>query len=452
MSATYALEDGRRGVDCPRCGQAVRVDVHGSRLSVRCFGQCADADVLAKLDVQAIVRELRSASTNGGSQPKAKEEPGDFGPLHRLDVTRMVREQPPPIPWVIEGLVVHGMLTVLNGREGEGKSLLAMALAAGVASDQDEAGFVCHRGKALIVDSENGRYEIHRRVRTLDLPGKVEVFEAESFDLRTDLDALDSLLEEHTPDLLVLDSFRSLWAGKENDSGEVAAVLDPLRNLVRRHNAGALLLHHSGKGMGGDYRGSSAIGASCELGFKLAREPEDQERGRRYLHCWKCRPAPEPVRRWLRLAVEGGRVFVDRAEPPDSEEPEVHAHMAPVREELRPLVLNALGETPRARADVARACGRDPKDRSVKRVLDALWDEGLAVVEHGEPGHPDHWRKGVAATPPPIGKRDPATPPANPHARAEKGGGNAPNIPLLLATPTEQSEAERIAAKFGGQQ
>jgi len=28
------------------------------------------------------------------------------------------------------------------------------------------------------------------------------------------------------------DSFRSLWAGKENDSGEVSAVLDPLRNLV----------------------------------------------------------------------------------------------------------------------------------------------------------------------------------------------------------------------------
>ena len=28
---------------------------------------------------------------------------------------------------------------------------------------------------------------------------------------------------------------------------EVTAVLDPLRNLVRRHNAGTILLHHSGK-------------------------------------------------------------------------------------------------------------------------------------------------------------------------------------------------------------
>src|SRR4051794_40884637 len=224
----------------------------------------------------------------------------------------------------------------MGGRARE--SLLAMALAAGVATDQDEAGLVCHRGRALIVDAENGRYEIHRRVRTLDLPGKVEVFEAEGFDLRNDLDALDSLLEEHTPDLLVLDSFRSLWAGKENDSGEVAAALDPLRNLVRRFNAGALLLHHSGKGVVGDYRGSSAIGASCELGFKLAREPEDPERERRFLHCWKCRPAPEPARRWLRLAVEDGRVFVDRADPPDGEEPEIQPQTAPVREELRPLV------------------------------------------------------------------------------------------------------------------
>ena len=61
--------------------------------------------------------------------------------LHRHDVARMVRETPPDVPWVVEGLVVRSSLTVLNGREGEGKSLLAMALAAGVATDQDEGGW-----------------------------------------------------------------------------------------------------------------------------------------------------------------------------------------------------------------------------------------------------------------------------------------------------------------------
>jgi hypothetical protein len=133
-----------------------------------------------------------------------------------------------------------------------------------------------------IIDAENGRYEIHRRVKSLGLPSEgVELHEPEGFDLRHDLADLERVLEADRPDLLVLDAYRSLWGGEENDSREVAAVLDPLRNLVRRFDVGALLLHHSGKGNGG-YRGSSAIGASAELGFTLARDPGDPEsrRGR----------------------------------------------------------------------------------------------------------------------------------------------------------------------------
>ena len=237
---------------------------------------------------------LRRAHLRGARASGIRRGAGDDGALRRLDVARMVREEPPAVPWVVEGLVVRGMLTVLNGREGEGKSLLTMALAAGVATGQDEAGLVCHLGGAVIVDAENGAYEIHRRVRTLDLPGDVEVREADGFDLRGNLGELEDVLAAHRPSLLVLDSFRSLWQGDQNDSREVAAALDPLRNLVRRHDVGTVLLHHSGKGNGAAYRGSSAIGASCELGFKLAREEDDDERERRYLECWKCRPAPSP--------------------------------------------------------------------------------------------------------------------------------------------------------------
>ncbi len=304
------------------------------------------------------------------------------GKLRRLDVAQMVREAPPAVPWVIDGLVVRGALTVLNGREGEGKSLLAMALAAGVALGENQAGMDCRAGRVLILDSENGAYETHRRVHALGLPGSVEMYEpgdGQRFDLRTDLGDLDRLLTLHEPDLLILDSFRTLWGGEENDSGEVAKVLDPLRNLVRRHKAGTILLHHSGKGSG-SYRGSSAIGASAELGFTLARDEGDEDRDRRSLACWKCRPAPKPAKAYLRLSVEGGMVFIDRAEPPADEAPTT----APVTGSLRPRVLAALTTTPQSRADVARAVERDPKDRSVGRVLDDLALEGLAAKDAGK--------------------------------------------------------------------
>ena len=228
--------------------------------------------------------------------------------------------------------------------------------------------------------------------------------------LRTHLGELEAILERHRPALLVLDSFRTLWGGKENDSDAVSGVLDPLRNLVRRYEAGTLLLHHVGRAHGSPYRGSSAFGASCELGFTLARNEDDEDRTRRYVQCWKCRPAPEPPRRWLTLSAEGNRVFVDRADPPEVGE-EVEAPTAPVRAELIPRVLGALDGGPLSRADVARSVGRDPKDRSVGRALEALLEGGQVAKAGGDPGRPDMWaRKGVATPPEPLGLRHPATP------------------------------------------
>jgi hypothetical protein len=78
--------------------------------------------------------------------------------LHLHDIARMVREEPPPVPWIVEGLIVAGALTVLAGQPGEGKSLLSEVLAVGVATGRDQARMECHRGRALIVDAENGRF------------------------------------------------------------------------------------------------------------------------------------------------------------------------------------------------------------------------------------------------------------------------------------------------------
>lgn len=301
---------------------------------------------------------------------------GQMKTLHRLDVAHMVREQPPPVPWVIRGLAVKGCLTLLTGREGEGKSLLAASLAGAVAAGESVAGMECLQGTALVVDAENGKHEIHRRVHSLGLPTSgVEVVEADGFHLGRDLGELIALIREVSPLFVVLDSFRSLWpGGDENDPAAAAAVLDPLRNALRAEGAAGLLLHHLAKGAG-DYRGSTAIGASVELGFKLTRAPEDPEKAdRRKLDCYKCRPAPEPERRWLVLHAERGRVYVDAADPYESDA-EGLAAARPVRAELAPDMLEAARE-PIAWPDLARAIGREPKDGTARRLRDDLLDAG----------------------------------------------------------------------------
>ena len=53
-----------------------------------------------------------------------------IGRLRLLDMPRLLSTDPEPVNWLIEGLVARGTLTLLVGREKEGKSLLALALAA----------------------------------------------------------------------------------------------------------------------------------------------------------------------------------------------------------------------------------------------------------------------------------------------------------------------------------
>ncbi|HEX7246269.1 MAG TPA: AAA family ATPase [Solirubrobacterales bacterium] len=299
--------------------------------------------------------------------------------LRVLDVAQMVAAEPPPIPYVIEGIAIERTLTLISGREGEGKSLLGMALTAGVAQGESVAGIECQRTNVLLVDAENGEYEIHRRVKALGLPSAgVTVVEAEDFHLGRNLADLESLIERVQPGLVILDSFRSLWpGGDENDSAAVAAVLDPLRNMLRRQGPAGILLHHVSRA-GNDYRGTSAIGASIEVGFRLARHPKDPDRrDRRSLHCFKSRPAPEPEDRWLRLHVEREQVFIEAAESFVGEEGGECSH-APKRTELAPSLIAAAAD-PTEWPDLARAIGRSPKDGTARRLRDELLKAGELV-------------------------------------------------------------------------
>lgn len=328
--------------------------------------------------------ELRDADPGAQSKATARAR------LRVLNVAEMVATEPPPIPYIVKGLAIERTLTLISGREGEGKSLLGMAVAAGVALGESVAGVECKQHKVLIIDAENGEYEIHRRVKALGLPSAgITVVEAEDFHLRSNLAELESLIEREQPGLVILDSFRSLWpGGDENDSAAVTAVLDPLRNMLRRRGPAGILLHHVSRA-GNDYRGTSAIGAAIEMGFRLARHPDDPEgRDRRFLHCFKSRPAPEPEDRWLRLHVEREQVFIECAESFVGEKSEERP-AAPKRAELAPILLVAASD-PIPWPDLARAINRSPKDGTARRLRDDLLKAGeLVKLDDGRLTVPD---------------------------------------------------------------
>lgn len=329
--------------------------------------------------------------------------------LTRLDTLKMASTSPPPVPWLVEPLVVRGALTLLAGREGIGKSLLAMAVAVGVATAARQVGpFEVAPGRVLLVDAENGPGELHRRIRSLGLDpeaaARVATYVTEAGDVLNQLDELAGVMDAERPDLVVLDSFRSLWSGKENDSDATGPALDAVRNLARRSDAGVLLLHHASRA--GDYRGSTAIGAAAEIVVGMSRADDDPQPDRFVLRWSKMRPAARPAPAWVRLDVEMGTlVSLEVAEAFDTGEPQ--APQAPAREALAPRIRTVLEQAPGPlpRAEIARQVGRDPKDRTVGRVLDRFAEMGHA--ERSEGGW--RWRvaggsplSAAATLPPPL--------------------------------------------------
>jgi hypothetical protein len=298
------------------------------------------------------------------------------GPLIRfLDVPTMVAEPPPAVPWLAPPMLPRAALTALYAPGGDGKSLIALALAAAIAHGGELAGIECEQGVTVYLDAENGEHETHRRVHTLGLPATgVQVADASRLDLRRDLAEVEAVVRERTPDLLILDSFRSMTPGMdENDTRHTARALDPLRRLAHESRTSILLIHHSNKA-GKDYRGASSIRDSVDVLWHLGRQDGDPDPRRRFLHNVKMRVAPDGERLWLRLDVDRGRVLIDRAEPPEEQTPTI---TQPIRAKLSDEILNGMDGRPMRLAAIAELVGRKPKDGSVRNALGALEKAGL---------------------------------------------------------------------------
>lgn len=296
-----------------------------------------------------------------------------------LDVGAMRRQRPPPVAWLVEGLCARGALSLLAGQPKAGKSLLGLALAGGVAAGEAVGGIACRGGTALVVDAENGEGELHRRLWSLDLPARaaarLHVLEARSLDLRFELARLERLIAACAPDLVVLDSFRSLWSGSERSDAEVAALLGGLRALAERRGLGILLLHHTTKG-GEAYRGSGAIAAAVDLAATLSADQSDPDGAHRALEVFASRlgPAAGPLR--LRLQSSGGRLRIEAAKAPSK--------AAPARGGLKAEIIAA---TTKAggwleQAELAHALGRAPSEGSLRNALAALKAEGKLEDRH----------------------------------------------------------------------
>jgi len=205
----------------------------------------------------------------------------------------------PERQWLVSDLLPSGTVTLLSGDGGTGKSLLALQLAAAVATGTDWLGRPVKGGAAVFLSAEDDRDELHRRVADVARSSGIRLAELGNLTLRslagedallatlerdgslkpTSLfDALDDYLEALAPSLLVLDTLADLFPGNENDRAQARQFIGMLRGLAIRHQCAVLLLAHpslSGLNSGSGMSGSTGWNNSVRSRLYLERVTQD---------------------------------------------------------------------------------------------------------------------------------------------------------------------------------
>jgi hypothetical protein len=205
-------------------------------------------------------------------------------------------------PWLWQGYLAPGNLTLLTSLWKAGKSTLISVLLARMKTGGTIAGLPVSAGRAVVVSEEPAEKWVERS-RRVDLDGHVDWFCLPFAGTPTEdawlelLGRIARLHEERPVALLVIDSLANLSpARSENDAVQMLRPLQPLRGLTER-GVSVLIAHHPKKGRtlpGQAARGSGALAGFVDIIVEmrpLSRRPDDR---RRLLRSFSRHPTTPP--------------------------------------------------------------------------------------------------------------------------------------------------------------
>jgi hypothetical protein len=225
------------------------------------------------------------------------------------DVGRMLMEDPPPVRWLVEGLIPAGIEGVMAARAGAGKSMTALSIAMGLAAGLSVMGRTVSQEEArgvLFVGLEDDQAEFHRRFRrgialleedpdwTPDLVENLSLRMVPLFPNRASgasfaLESQWETLAEKAAaipggcGLIILDTLARMVNGDENSAKDMRPFNEAVSALAQATGAAVLSIHHVGKGHDGNsdkklwdrmhpeaLRGSSALEGAARFIIQMA--------------------------------------------------------------------------------------------------------------------------------------------------------------------------------------
>ena len=200
------------------------------------------------------------------------------------------------VRWLWEPYVPLGMVSMISGDPGAGKSYVALAIAAGVTRGITRGGLQHEPGGVLYLTLENPIAEVIRpRLDSLEGdPSRVWVVNGTIYEDQNgtddrgiitldDLDLLDETIEANSVRLVVIDPLTSFFGGGKNlnHSNDTRPVFDRLAKMAEKHDLAVLVIRHNNKQQGGRaiYRGAGSVDMTGAVRSEMlaAVSPENPE-------------------------------------------------------------------------------------------------------------------------------------------------------------------------------
>ena len=260
--------------------------------------------------VRAIAHDIPARYPNPKSEPEVR-------PTLKPVLVCLADVEPRAVDWLWEPYIQTGMLWMLSGDPGAGKSFIALAVAADLSRGKLRDGRIVEPASTLYLSVENPIAQ-SIRPRFDALGGNAALFHVLTGSLNAadgeeqhggvtlaDIPTLEAAISKTGARLVIVDPIQS-YLGANVDlhrSNETRPVMDGLSKLAESHGCAFLLLRHLSKQCGGKaiFRGLGSIDLTGAVRSEMLAGslPDDPDRAR-----W-CISSPM-------LAAWGGRSAIDR--------------------------------------------------------------------------------------------------------------------------------------------
>jgi RecA-family ATPase len=243
-------------------------------------------------DVKAAREQYRQSQPNGHAEAA-------FPPIDQADVARWRDIEPPELVFTIADLVPQGMVTLLTGQGGAGKTLILQTIGTGISANKGSVlGKNAVSGSVAGLFGEDPEAVLHARQPRINAAFKIDYdtiagryFPKSYFGLPAQLwrqgrptrffDELEAAIGRiDNPRLLTLDNAAVLFSGDENSRPEVTEFLSALNGLADRRAIAIILSAHPSKSQDGSAlrvtSGSTAWVNACRSVLELRTAEGEQ--------------------------------------------------------------------------------------------------------------------------------------------------------------------------------